>query len=39
MDDMQAIEQRIAGEMLRRAGLSEPVDDLAIYESVTAASR
>lgn len=39
MDEMHAIEERIAREMVRRAGPSEPVDDLAIYEAVTAASR
>ncbi|MGD8485914.1 MAG: hypothetical protein PVG27_13230 [Chloroflexota bacterium] len=39
MDDMQAIEQRISREMLRRAGPSEPVDDLAVFESVIAANR
>ncbi len=39
MDDMQAIEQRIAGEMLRRAGPSEPVDDLAVFDAVIAATR
>jgi hypothetical protein len=39
MDDMQAIEQRISREMLRRAGPSESVDDLAVFEAVAAANR
>ena len=39
MDDMQAIEQRIAAEMLRRAGPSLPVDDLAVFDAVSATSR
>jgi hypothetical protein len=39
MDDMQAIEQRISQEMLRRAGPSEPVDDLAIFDAVVAGSQ
>ena len=39
MDDMTAFDRQIAGEVLLGAGPSEPVDDLAIYEAVTAASR
>jgi len=35
MDDMQAIEQRITRELLRRAGPSEPVDDAAIFTAIT----
>ena len=36
MDDMQAIEQRITRDLLRRAGPSEPVDDAAIFTAITA---
>jgi hypothetical protein len=36
MDDMQAIEQRLAREMLRRAGPSELVDDAAIFAAINA---
>ena len=36
MDDMQAIEQRITRELLRRAGPSELVDDAAIFTAITA---
>jgi dipeptidyl aminopeptidase/acylaminoacyl peptidase len=36
MDDMQAIEQRLARELARRAGPSEPVDDAAIFTAITA---
>ena len=39
MTDMTAFERRVADGMLHRAGPVRPVDDLAIYESVTAASR
>lgn len=39
MDDLQAIEQRIAREMQRRAGPSLPVDDRAIFEAVTATTQ
>jgi hypothetical protein len=36
MDDLQTLEQRLAREMLRRAGPSEPVDDAAIFTAVSA---
>ena len=36
MVDMQAIEQRVTRELLRRAGPSEPVNDAAIFTAVTA---
>jgi DNA-binding beta-propeller fold protein YncE len=36
MDDMQAFERRVADEMLRRAGPSLPVDNLAITNAVSA---
>ena len=39
MTDMTAFERQVAGEMLGRAGPVRPVDDLAVFESVTAASR
>ncbi|MGD8682737.1 MAG: hypothetical protein PVG27_02220 [Chloroflexota bacterium] len=39
MDEMTAFDRQIAGEVLLGAGPPEPVDDLAIYEAVTAASR
>ena len=39
MDDLTPFDRQIAAEFLRDAGPSEPVDDLAIYEAVTAASR
>jgi hypothetical protein len=39
MTDMTAFERRVAAGMLQRAGPSRPVDDLAIYEAVAAASR
>jgi hypothetical protein len=35
MDDMQAIEQRVTRELLRRAGPSEPVNDAAIFTAIT----
>ena len=39
MDDMTAFDRQIAGEVLLGAGPSEPVDDLAVFDAVTAASR
>jgi hypothetical protein len=38
MTDMTAFERQVAGEMLGRAGSVRPVDDLAIFESVAAAT-
>jgi len=39
MDDMNAFDRQIANEVLWAAGPSEPVDDLAILDAVTAASQ
>ncbi|MEA2025278.1 MAG: hypothetical protein U9O18_01170 [Chloroflexota bacterium] len=39
MTEMTAFERRVADGMLHRAGPVRPVDDLAIFEAVTAASR
>ncbi len=39
MTDMTAFERRVADGMLHRAGPVRPVDDLAVFESVAAASR
>ena len=39
MTDMTAFERRVADGMLHRAGPIRPVDDLAVYEAVTVASR
>ena len=39
MDDMNAFERQVAGRLQHHAGPVGPVDDLAIFESVTAASR
>ncbi len=39
MDDMTAFEQQLSGGFEGLMGPPEPVDDLAIFESVTAASR
>ena len=39
MDDLTAFERQLSGEIAGLMGPVRPVDDLAIYESVTAASR
>jgi hypothetical protein len=39
MDDMNAFERQVAGRLQHHAGPLSPVDDLAVFESVTAASR
>ncbi len=39
MTDMTAFERQVAGEMLDRAGPVRPVDDLAVFDAVIAASR
>lgn len=39
MTDMAAFERRVADAMVHRAGPMRPVDDLAVFESVAAASR
>ena len=39
MDDMTAFERQVAGRLQHHAGPISPVDDLAVYESITAASR
>jgi dipeptidyl aminopeptidase/acylaminoacyl peptidase len=39
MLDMTAFEHQLADESLRIVGLPRPVDDLAVYEAVTAATR
>ncbi len=38
MDDMNAFDRQIASEVLSGAGPSEPVDDLAIFDAVVAAT-
>ncbi len=38
MDDVEAFDRRIAREVLRAAGPSKPVDDLAIFDAITAAT-
>ena len=37
MDDRDAFERQVAGEMARRAGPVQPVDDAAIYAAITSA--
>ena len=38
MDEMNAFERQVAGRLQRHAGPTSPVDDLAIYNDITAAT-
>ena len=39
MTDMNGFERRVASELVRRAGPVRPVDDLAVFDAITAADR
>ena len=39
MTDMNAFERQVAAELVRRAGPVRPVDDLAVFDAITAADR
>ncbi len=39
MDDLRVLERRVAAEVVREMGPSEPVDDLAIFDAVAAEGR
>ena len=39
MDELNAFERRVSAEVIRGMGPSEPVDDLAVFDTVVAASR